>query len=661
MATARRAVDDAAAALEAARSAAEAGPAAVDEDDAGPEPGEDGDPALVEARIEVERLAAAQREIDDELAQARAAHEATGASSPPPSVRWLRCATAGRRPPRSALSRRVSSKRRGRGATPSPRPRWTARASTWPLSRKKTSGRRRRSGPRASSLRPPVRGMTTRRRSSPRSGWPASRPAGRGSRPRLLAISSIDRAPVETALGDLREGPPTEQVLMPEALELADEIEAIEHELASLGRVDQFGGEALAAARGRLEAARAELFKAEQAVRVPELSRSDIDELEHAHAEVLQAQDRADSRLGGQRAAKRLTDARDAEQRVLDRLGFNTYADFMMGTSILHIDAEAEHRLDVARQELASAEDAWDHLQADVDAELNRAAVVDRRRALRRRAVDILGFDAGDEIVWALRQHRIQVDTTDQRAARLREALEDVGLALGQERFDDKELVELTEVWLAEDTDTAKRRRIAEKELTEVVDEIFQLRERIALLADEGAGLDADAGPAVVPSVRRAARLDDAWASVQAAEARVARHADAEREVEERTEALEVASAAEREAAESIVAAEEAVAAAVYAEQAAAAALEEVGARVQAATGLAADAGLGAGVARGRGRGAGGGGLRAAGRPGAFGRRRRGRRGPKLRTRPRSRRWPRPRKRRRRRRRRTVSSRRRHR
>ena len=493
----------------------------------------------------------------------------------------------------SARSPRASSKRHGRDATRSRRQRSTARREH--LAALEEEDERAEEQERAQAI---ISAASRPRDDEEEEDEvePEERLARlEARRPRLeaalLAISSIDRAPVETALDSLREGPPTEQVLMPEALDLADQIEAIEHELASLGRVDQFGGEALAAARSRLEAARAELFKAEQAVRVPELSRTDIDELEHAHAEVLQAQDRADSRLGGQRAAKRLTDARDAEQRVLDRLGFNTYADFMMGTSILHIDADAEHRLDVAREELAEAEDEWEHLQADVDAELNRAAVVDRRRALRRRAVDILGFDAGDEIVWALRQHRIQVDTTDLRAARLREALEGVGLALGQERFDDKELVDLTEVWLAEDADTAKRRRIAEMELAEVVDEIFQLRVRIAERAEEGGGgVAVDEEPAVPPAVRRHARLDEARAAVQATEARVARHVTAEREVEERTEALEAASAVERDAAEAIIGAEEAMAAAASAEQAAAAALDEVAARVAAATGLAADA-----------------------------------------------------------------------
>src|SRR5206468_3709588 len=115
------------------------------------------------------------------------------------------------------------------------------------------------------------------------------------------------------------------------------------------------------------------------AARLPEVDRDDVEILENAHEEVLVAQERLDKRFAGGRAQQKLEEARQAEQEILDRLGFLSYTEFLLGTSIVNVDPEHEKRLDITRAVLSSAEDAVAALEADVDAELARAALVARR------------------------------------------------------------------------------------------------------------------------------------------------------------------------------------------------------------------------------------------------------------------------------------------
>src|SRR5205085_654051 len=89
----------------------------------------------------------------------------------------------------------------------------------------------------------------------------------------------------------------------------------------------------------------------------------------------------------------------------------------------------ARRRLEAARAELAAAEDTVRELEAGVDAELARAAMVARRRELVSAAIALLGRDPGPDLEWALRQHRVRVKDSSDRSGRLSEALEKAGMA----------------------------------------------------------------------------------------------------------------------------------------------------------------------------------------------------------------------------------------
>jgi chromosome segregation protein len=389
----------------------------------------------------------------------------------------------------------------------------------------------------------------------------------------LFALDALDPYPIRAALDALREEAPTEMVPSPAAVALADAWAALAEQLAPLESAFAADAVVLAEARAQLDRARAELFEAEQAVRLPELDRADVDELEAAHATVLEAQDRTDGRFGGARAQKRLELAKEAELLVLDRLGFGTYADFMMGTSILHVDAVTERRLDEARRGLDEAEDAWKELQASVDAELSRAALLDRRRALRDQARALLGRDPGDDVEWALREHRIGVASTTDRSERMRAALVGAGIALADEDLGDADLIELAEVWLAEEAETGPRLALLREELARVDADLALALQQLRGRGDAGSGEDGDRTD---PAARRAARLREAQAAVAAAEARRARHMHAEAEIADRQAELEVATAREQAVANDVALAEDRLQLAVAGEEAATAAVGDI-------------------------------------------------------------------------------------
>jgi hypothetical protein len=121
-------------------------------------------------------------------------------------------------------------------------------------------------------------------------------------------------------------------------------------------------------AEQRVVAARAEVEHAARAANPARLSQQDRDELDAAHEAALDADDRASRRFGGAGARKKLDDARAAERVVLDRLGLDSYSDFLLRSSMGATDPSAELRLEIARTELMEAERALSAARAAADA-----------------------------------------------------------------------------------------------------------------------------------------------------------------------------------------------------------------------------------------------------------------------------------------------------
>ena len=385
----------------------------------------------------------------------------------------------------------------------------------------------------------------------------------------LLALDTVDPYPVQAALAQLEstddEG---ELVASDEAAVMADELARIDQSLGTDLPSDS-DGNAIIAARRRLDEARAALFEAEGAVRLPDVDREDVEALEDAHEQVLLAQERVDKRLAGGKAKQRLDEARAREGEILSRLGFVTYTEFMMGTSIVNVDPERESRLEAARAELAAAEDGVTDLEAGVDAELARAALVARRRELVGNAIALLGRDPGADIEWALRHHRIRVKDSTDRAGRLLEALENAGMVLGNEVVPPELLVEMARIWLDELGETSARRAALEAELQETEARLVRASDAARIQADAPSVEEAEEAVRA-RATRRQARLDEARSAVQVAEQRVERQNQIEADVAQRKAELEDATRAEESVAAALTSAEAEATAAAEAEHAAA-------------------------------------------------------------------------------------------
>ncbi|MEY2459733.1 MAG: hypothetical protein QOG30_1563, partial [Acidimicrobiaceae bacterium] len=387
----------------------------------------------------------------------------------------------------------------------------------------------------------------------------------------LLALDTVDPYPVQMSLTQLTstdaEG---ELVASDEAVAMADELATIDRAVGKAAPEEPTSGGAIAIARRRLDAARAAVFDAERAVRLPEVDRTEVEALENAHEEVLLAQDRSDKRLSGARAKQRLDELREVEQAILNKLGFVTYAEFVMGTSMLNVDPEREKRLEVSRAELASAEDALSELEADVDAELARAQLVARRQSLISKAITLLGRDPGEDVEWALRHHRVRVHDGSDRAGRLQEALESAGMMIGDEEMPPALLIELAKIWLAEQSETSARREMLTEELGELEVRLSVVAEA-ARIRQEAPSSDEVEEEANERAARKQAHLEEARSIVRTAEQRLDRQAEVEGDIADRKAELEAATRAEEAVAAALTVAEAEADAAAEAEHAAAA------------------------------------------------------------------------------------------
>lgn len=356
---------------------------------------------------------------------------------------------------------------------------------------------------------------------------------------RLAAFGPTEALEVSGALARVRARQSGELVPSPEALVLADALAALEADLVATAGIGATSG-GLAEARTRLDRARDALLEAEQAARNPELERGMVDRLETAHAEVLEALERADSRFGGARAQRRVDTARAAERALLDQLGFGSYSDYMMGYSLLHVDPEREAALDAARAELSAAEDAWRLLQAETEGELARAERMERRRLLVEEAAGHLGrpVPAGAAVA-ELRALRVPADLPAALVEDLQRGLDAAGVAVGGEDLELDELLLLAEAWLTEAQEAGGREQELRRELADLTEE----RGRAVEAAEAAARRTEVAGAS--PEDERSERLAAARSAVAEAEARRRSHLEADAAVDALT--AELAAAAEDE------------------------------------------------------------------------------------------------------------------
>ncbi|MCU1372170.1 MAG: hypothetical protein JWO77_3364, partial [Ilumatobacteraceae bacterium] len=385
------------------------------------------------------------------------------------------------------------------------------------------------------------------------------------------AIGDYESAGVSEALDRLLNAG-TEAAPVVAALALADTWRDLHQQLSALDTgvsPDEY------AAEQRVAEARRGLIEAEVDYNQPVLTPEQITKVEAAHALVLEAQDRTEGRFGGSRLRKKLEDARAEERRVLERLGFSTYADYMMSSSSRGVGPANRSTLETARAALKAAEENLALLPGAADRARRRQELLQRRDAVAPRVASLLGHEpTGPESETELRALRESAAPSDAAMEALANELTAVGVAVVGPPFDRDDLVLLARFYLSEQDDAVSRRREIDSALgalDRAIGEVRSARDRgdqevppldpLPDLAQPSAatapGVDDAAAQAVTLREARWAEVEAARAAVAEAEAAVAQHRQATADLSG-LEAELIRSGVEEEQAAAVVAEAEA-------------------------------------------------------------------------------------------------------
>lgn len=300
-------------------------------------------------------------------------------------------------------------------------------------------------------------------------------------------LSTIDTRPIQVLVDAIRNPMPVEYVASDRGIELADEFASLQMQVAALEDELEAQGNGPATAMQRLEEARAEVVAAERAMAKPSLLPEDIEELEAAHEEVLDAEAKASGtrRRSGQ---KRLEEALAAQQAVLDRVGFPTWSAYVMGANLMSIDPLAEQRVERANANLAMAEAEWTRISSMIESDPEHSRLLDQLEGVYVEAFDLLGGDDGrEDLETALRELKVpkREVTTEELVDALLYQLELVGLDLGGQNVGVDYAVVVAEAFLAEAVEIEARE-------VELLTQIESARDAIAAIQTEIAADAAD-------------------------------------------------------------------------------------------------------------------------------------------------------------------------
>lgn len=355
------------------------------------------------------------------------------------------------------------------------------------------------------------------------------------------AVGDPGAETVRRALDQLL-GAGTEAAPVVAALALADTWRDLHQQLSALDT--GVSGEEYAAEQ-RVAEARQAVIEAEVEYNQPVLTPEQITKVEAAHALVLEAQDRTEGRFGGSRLRKKLEDARSEERRVLERLGFSTYADYMMSSSSRGVGPANRSTLETARARLKLAEEGLASLPGAADRARRRTELLQRRDAVAPRVAALLGHEpTGPESEDELRSLREPAAPSDAAMAELASELTAVGVAVVGPPYDRDDLVLLARFYLSEQESADERRSEIEHALGALDHAILAVRdardrgqhdlppldplpELARPIAEAPTGADDAAAQAVTLRQARWAEVEAARSAVADAEHAVAQHRQA--------------------------------------------------------------------------------------------------------------------------------------
>lgn len=274
-------------------------------------------------------------------------------------------------------------------------------------------------------------------------------------RQRMRGPSVAEVAAVRAALDGLLAALDPTMIPSPEAVKLADELSSVARQLAAAepddSERDSTSG-LLEELTARRDAAYDAMVAAEAALRSPQVDEKLVAELEAIHDEIFELDGRV-SKLSAARVRRRLAELREREAGLLDQLGYDSWASYVMGVSTPAAESERRERYEVAR---ATYEFAEEELARAADAAGSRTrdrpvrALQTRRAVLLDEAANLLGRPVEiDEAIEELRELRVPAARGDveRAAARLSSALAAAGADPAPDQGPD-ELVATAQRWL---------------------------------------------------------------------------------------------------------------------------------------------------------------------------------------------------------------------
>lgn len=263
---------------------------------------------------------------------------------------------------------------------------------------------------------------------------------------RAAWLSGAGDKVIRSAIAAMRDATATDNSVSLVAQGLADDWSRAQarFETAEARLESSYGNVDLLAGRLETSVRRFELVNERKSSK-PNISPEDVALLEEAHDRVVEAESRVSGRASIYRPE--LIVARRAEQRILDRLGFSTWAEFMLEGAFDATSAGSNRELELARRDLIENQRRWDEFsrQFDSDEDVSNAA-----RELDRIAVEaeILVGEVQD-VEMALRSHRVlHRDQPETAEADARGDLAEVLGVLGFEDLDALDSQELMQIGL---------------------------------------------------------------------------------------------------------------------------------------------------------------------------------------------------------------------
>lgn len=386
---------------------------------------------------------------------------------------------------------------------------------------------------------------------------------------RLAALPTGDTSGVARALALVKDPPQGGVQPDPEAQHLADDVDALQKEIEAFEESLAEEGISLTKAMAELEESRAELLAAEAKMARREPTEAERIELESIHDQIQDLDGKVDSRIGGAKARRQVEELLAKERAILDELGFRSWTEYIMGSSLIGIDPEAQNRVERARIDVEVREGRWVRLTERLESEPAYKERLDRLEAVYLAAFDLLEGREPDDLSAALRALTVEVPAMSalDAAAELWDALEEAGVELEGDELPFEAILAAAESWLREIHGAEAQRPLLEQERAACA---TQLDAADAELEDLDAGVEREQEMPDDP------RWAAAVAALNGAEARHHRHLTTQEQVAPLQQRLDEANALERSAQEEVEARQVLVDAAAVQERATRAALDQV-------------------------------------------------------------------------------------